>query len=1111
MYKNFTRYFCKLTEYARKFFLIMKIASILVLIMLMQVSAAGLAQRVTLNQKGLTLKQILKVINKQTGYNILWSAKKIKTNQLQDIQLNNASIDDAMYASLKDLPLTYTLENKTIVITEKVKNYTITKAKAIDKGGTVTDEKGIPIPGASVRVKGTTKASVSDEAGKFVIDVAPGDILIISSIGFATIEVAVSNQTSIVAVLKEVSNALNDVVVTALGIKKQARSLTYNVQEINGSELTKVKDPNFINSLAGKVAGATINSSSSGPGGSSRVILRGTKSIAGNNNALYVVDGVPMPALSVEQPGDIFSGAGQSGDGISNINPEDIETISVLTGPSAAALYGNRGANGVVVITTKRGVANTFSTTISNSTTFSDPFVLPRFQNTYGSETGSYSSWGEKLKTPSSYDPSDFFQTGVNTTTAFTLSTGTDKNQTYLSASAVNANGIIHNNDLDRYNFTLRNTSKFLKDKLSLDLSAMYVSLKEQNMLAQGQYFNPLVPVYLFPRGDDIRKYQAFERYNPTRNFKTQFWPFGDQGFQMQNPYWITERDLFQNNKDRYMLTGSVQYVINDWMNISGRVKMDQNSSMNERKYHASTAGLFASEAGAYHRYYLTTRQTYADVLLNINKTVKDFSITANIGASLQDDKYDESSIAGNLLSVPNLFSYANLNFTQVKPIQTGYREQLQAVFATTQIGYKSLVYLDITARNDWASQLAFTSNRSIFYPSVGLSSVLSDVFKIKSNVLSLMKARIAYSEVGNTPTRFLTNPTYSLTAGFPQTLSSLAIDLKPERTKSYEAGLNFILWEGKIKIDGTVYSSSTFNQLFNPTISQSTGYNGIFINAGRIDNKGIEASVAFNQDIASVKWSSNVVFSLNRNKIDQLLPATNVSEIGQTFSQDTVDLGGSTGYKMLLTKGGRMGDIYVNTLKVDEHGYIYVNATSQMVEGDQNRYIKAGNANPDFNLGWRNGFSYKGIDVSVLVAGRFGGVGVSVTQAIMDAYGVSEASANARDNGGVLVNGYSIPVQPYYQTVGGGTSGIGARYVYSATNIRLGEASIGYNIPITKYYKWVKGFNVSLIGRNLFMFYNKAPYDPENTANTGTYYQGIDYFMQPSLRNIGFSARLQF
>jgi TonB-linked SusC/RagA family outer membrane protein len=1116
MYKVFTNVSYNPPSSIRKTVVIMKVIALLVFATLLQVRAAGFAQQITLNQKNVTLKQVFNEINKQTGYNILWSPKKVMTDKVFDINLNKVSIQAALNESLRDLPLTYTIENKTIVIKEKEtpeKQSVNSERAKIDLTGTVTDETGAPLPGATVKIKGSSQGVITDVNGVFKINASPGDVLVVSFIGFVSTEITVGTQTTFRIALKESPNELGTVVVTALGIKKQTRTLSYNVQEIGTDELNRVKEPNFINSLAGKVAGVTINASSAGPGASTRVVLRGTKSINGNNNALYVVDGIPMPSMSTAQPNDVFSGAGQTGDAISNINPEDIESISVLSGPSAAALYGNQGANGVVIITTKKGIKGGFSATVTNNTTFAEPFVMPKFQNTYGSEVGSYNSWGEKLQTPSTYNPKDFFQTALNTTTSLSISTGTEKSQTYFSASAVNANGIIHNNDLDRYNFSFRNTSKFLNDKMTMDVSVMYAKIKEQNMLAQGQYFNPLVPIYLFPRGDDIRKYQAFERYNATRNFQTQFWPFGDQGFQMQNPYWITERDMFGNDKDRYMVTGSLQYNINSWMNITGRVKLDQNTAVNQRKYNASTAGLFASEAGAYYRYSLNTRQTYADLLLNINKPInKDISLTANIGASLQDDKYDETSYGGNLLSVPNLFTYNNISLSDAKPNQSGYHDQLQALFGTAQIGYKSMIYLDVTSRADWSSALINTNNKMIFYPSVGLSGVLTDIFDIKSSLLTFLKARASYSEVGNSPTRFLTIPTYALTNGYPQTFGSRSIDLKPERTKSYEAGVNVIFGNNKVKLDATVYKSSTFNQLFNPAVSTSIfGVSSFYINGGQIDNKGVEVSATLNQNLGPVKWTSGAVFSLNRNKIKRMLNSSVDPVTGLAVSQDSLYVGGTTSYRMILYTGGSMGDIYVNTLKTDEHGYIYVNSSNFTVATDQNNFVKAGNANPKFNLGWRNGFSYKGVDLNFLIQGRFGGVGVSNTQAILDAYGVSEASAQARDNGGAVVNGYKIPAQAYYQTIGGGTSGVGSLYVYSATNIRLGELSVGYNIPISKYYKWVKGLNVSLIGRNLFMFYNKAPFDPESTANTGTYFQGIDYFMQPSLRSIGFSARLNF
>jgi TonB-linked SusC/RagA family outer membrane protein len=841
--------------------------------------------------------------------------------------------------------------------------------------------------------------------------------------------------------------------------------------------------------------------------------MRGAKSLFGNNNALYVVDGVPLPDLSSTQPGDVFSGAGASGDGISNINPEDIASISVLTGPAAAALYGSQAANGVILITTKKGAGGRLNISVSNNSSFFSPFVLPKFQNRYGSDPGSYTSWGDSLATPSTYKPADFFQTGTNLTNTLSLSTGTDKNQTYFSAASVNATGIIPNNKLTRYNFNARNTSSFLDDKLNLDLSLMYIDGQEQNMLSQGQYFNPLIPVYLFPRGDDIRKYQVYERYDPTRNFKTQFWPFGDEGFQMQNPYWIVNRDFFNNDKKRYVFSTALKYNIAPWLNITGRAKLDNNNTVAEKKYDASTSGLFASPAGAYYNNNATTQQLYADVLLNVNKTFfHDYSLVANLGSSYLDTRFSSIGYGGNLLSVPNLFNFANVNPALATPTQDGYHDQIQSVFGSVELGYRNSLFINATGRNDWASALVNTTARSIFYPSVGASAVLSELLGFHSHTFSFVKVRGSYSEVGNPPQRFVTIESYPIIGGFPSTSSYLpATGLQPERTKSYEAGLNFKFLRNTLSLDLTAYQSSTYNQLFNPALAPSTGYGSFYINAGEVSNKGIEAALGVNEHFGRLGWNATATLSLNRNKIVKLLTNYTDKTTGQTVSVDSLSVGGTGSYMEALVKGGSIGDIYVTTLQADGHGYIDVGSVTQSVTAAPNTYIKAGNASPRYNIGFRNSFDYRNFNLSFLVLARIGGVGVSITQAIMDGFGVSQASAIAREQGGALINGYRIPAESYYSVVGGGVAGVGSRYVYSATNVRLGEASFGYNFPASFFHKKIQGISISAVGRNLFMFYNKAPFDPESTANTGTYYQGIDYFMQPSLRSIGFNVKVQF
>jgi TonB-linked SusC/RagA family outer membrane protein len=1111
-------------RFTTKTLLIMKLTILFLALGLLNARAEGFSQTVTFSGKNVKLTKAFEAIEAQTGYSIFANKGLLKEVKPVSVSVKDMPLNDFLDIIFKNQPIGYEIDNKTIFIKEKPTLSTAVTSSnqppAAQKNplalitGIVTSSDGTPLEGATVIIKGTKNSVVTDASGRFSINAEAGQTLLITYIGYTALEEPINGRTTINVTLQKLVNEIEQVVVTALGITKKAKALTYNVQEVKGDEVNRVKDANFVNSLAGKVAGVTINSASSGIGGSTRVVMRGEKSLFGNNNALYVVDGIPLPNISSTQPNDVFQGAGQTGDGISNINPEDIASISILTGPAAAALYGYQAASGVVLITTKKGTAGKLNLSVTNSTNFFSPLILPEFQNTYGSDPGDYSSWGPKLKTPSTYDPKDFFQTGTNITNAISLSTGTDKNQTYFSAASVNAKGIIPNNKLTRYNFSVRNTSSFLDDKLNLDLSIMYTDTKEQNMFSQGQYFNPLVPVYLFPRGDDINRYIAFERYNPTRNFNTQFWPFGDLGFQAQNPHWIINRDFFINNKNRYVLSSALKYNLNNWINISSRVKLDNNTSIGEKKYSASTSGLFASPAGAYYKNTAITRQVYADALISINKSFlrNKYNLNVNAGASILDAQYNLDGYGGNLLSVPNLFSFSNVNSALATATQEGYHDQVQSVFANAQVSYQNMLFLEFTGRSDWASQLAHTTTKSFFYPSVGASGILTDLLHIQSRIFSFIKARASYSEVGNPPSRFASITTYPIVGGFPVTSSYLAATiLEPERTKSFEAGLNVRLFKNKINLDVTAYESNTYNQLFNPVLAPSTGYSSFYVNAGQVNNKGIEASLGVNMKIGKVGWNALATFSLNRNKIIKLLTNFTDHTTGQTVSVDSLSVGGTGSYMMALVKGGSVGDIYVTSLATDEHGYIDVGLVSQTVTAAPNTYIKAGNANPKYNIGLRNSFSYKNFNLDFLVSARIGGVCVSVTQAIMDRFGVSKTSAEARDAGGVVINGQIIPAEPYYEVVGGGVAGVGSMYVYSATNVRLGEASFGYTFPAKFFRNKIQGLTLTATGRNLFMIYSKAPFDPETTANTGTYYQGIDYFMQPSLRSVGFSVKVQF
>ena len=988
--------------------------------------------------------------------------------------------------------------------------------------GQVLDENGEPMIGATVNVKGTNVGTATDFDGRFSISAAQGATLTVSYVGYTTCQVQVDGSNLTITMEPSAARDLGEVVVTALGIKKEAKSLSYNVQQVEGDALMRVQDANFVNSLTGKVAGVTINASATGAGGSSRVVMRGAKSINGNNNVLYVVDGIPMQNLASEQPEGIFAGAGQTGDATSNINPDDIESISALTGPSAAALYGANAANGVILITTKRGRAGRVDVTYNGSFQFSKPFVLPRFQNQYGpSETGSYFSWGEKLAEPSSYRPADFFQTGTNIANSVSLSTGTDKNQTYLSLGATNSQGIIHSNNYDRYNVSVRNTTNFLDDRMTLDLGYMLTAVKEQNMISQGQYHNPLVPVYLFPAGDDFSKLGYYERYDTGRNFPVQYWPY-NYDISMENPYWETERERFVNHKERHQATVSLNWRITPWLDITGRVKYDKSSDKYEEKFFASTNTLYASKYGHYGLRNVSNRQLYAEAFAKFDKYfyIADghLSLNAVLGTSFDQRDNSIEGFSGHLKGTANKFTLANVETgnSTFKPVQSGYRTQLQSVYATAQVGGQSIVYLDFTARNDWSSKL----EKSYFYWSAGLSCIWTDALKelgIECDWLNYFKTRIGYSQVGNEPGEpFLTRETYAInpSTGLAETSTRMLTDLKPERTNSQEAGIDLYMFRNRLRMNMTLYKSSTRNQFFYPTLPASSGYTTAVVNGGRVDNEGVELTARYTQPLGPVTWDTYLTWTLNQNKVKELLKNWRNPIDGEIYNLDELYMGGTSGYQIRLTEGGTLSDVYVSTLKTDEHGAIYVNPERQSVEANPNNnayYIYAGQAAPKYNLSWGNSINFKGVTLSALFAYRYGGIVVSETQAILDYYGASEATQDARNDGGVVINGKKINAQGYYQTVGNPNGTVDSRYVYSATNLRLAELSLSYDVPINRWVKWIKGLNVSFVAHNLCMLYNKAPYDPEATSNTGTYYQGIDYFMQPSLRTMGFNVKLKF
>lgn len=1094
----------------------MRISLILLFSIILQLSAKdGYAQRtrIPISMNNASIEQVLNKIEETSDFVFLYNNKIIQTDRIISVQNENGQILELLNEVFRNTNIVYTVVDKQIILSTNKLNV-ISQNPAFQLKGVVKDAKGEPLIGVNVKVKGSGKGTITDVEGNFTIQVPKGEILEISYVGYETQFVNVKENTPLDIKLQEDNNVLNEVVVTALGIKREEKALSYNVQQIKSEDLVTVKNANFMNSLVGKVAGVTINASSAGIGGAARVVMRGPKSINYDNNALYVIDGIPM-TNGGGQINDLYS-CSTSSDNISSVNPEDIESVSVLTGAAASSLYGSIGQNGVILVTTKSGISGKPRLTYSNSTSFLTPFVMPRFQNTYGqTEEGSFSSWGEKLDTPSDYSPKDFFQTGNSVTNALTFSAGTEKNQTFISAAVLTAKGIIPNNTLRRYNFTFRNTVKLLEDKLAVDFNMMYIYQKEKNMFAQGLYHNPLVPIYLFPPGGNINNIQAFERHDASRNFPTQYWPFADDQFRMQNPYWITNRENFKKENNRLFTGVSVKYNLFDWLRLEGRTKLERTNSTPETTLAASTNPLFAGDGGRYYRGQSANEQYYFDMLANIEKSInEDFSVVGNIGYSRTDNKDLSQSVESYipLGAIPNLFTTDNS--AGVADSYLPSRKSFQALFGNAELSYKRMIYLSASYRSDWWSQLYGTGKLYITYPSVGTSVVLSDLLNIHSDIVSFIKVRGNYTIVGNPPPAYVTGTlTYPVSSGSPDFSNGIkpSLTLQPERTKGVELGFNLKMFKNKLNLDVTLYHTRTYNQIFNVPISASSFYSSFYINAGQVNNKGIEAALGYNGKIGNVDWESNATFTMNKNKVVKLIKDYYDAETDQYITRDAIEKGGAGSYSMKVAVGGTLSDVYTTTLKMDNQGrYVVVNKGK--VSADDKTIIFAGQAAPDCTIGYTNSFSWKNINLSFSVFGRFGGIGVSATQAMMDSYGVSEQSAKARERGNVKINGLPLSgVKDYYTVMGNGVNGVLSEYVYSATNVRLKNLSIGYTIPGKWLHNKIKSINLAFTGENLFMFYNKSPFDPENTASTGTYYQGIDYFMQPSLRSLGFSVRMDF
>lgn len=984
--------------------------------------------------------------------------------------------------------------------------------------GLIKDDSG-PLLGATVIVKNTTRGTTTDMDGKFRLEgLQPGDVLQITYVGYDPYEVTYTGQTTLDILMTTTANQLNAVVVTAMGIERQSKTLSYAAETVGGDDVADIKSVNMINALQGKAAGLQITPNSTGAGGSSKILFRGNKSINGSNQPLVVVDGVPlMMNITSEQVNSNWGAQRDGGDAMSTINPDDIASISLLKGASAAALYGAVAANGAIMITTKSAMAGRLAVNVSSNTTIDTPLSLPEFQNTYGAN-GQY-SWGDKLASKAPDYAEKFFRTGWTTNNSISINGGAEDLRAYFSYGNVTSGGITPENDYSQHTLNAKVGFDLFNDHIKVDFNAKYVNQHISNQPAGGFVFNPLVGTYTFPRGGDWNGYKSnFETYNGELNANVQNWVTTTDETN-SNPYWLLNRERPVVERNRYEFGGSIKYQIIDGLSLTGRMRYERADEHYVRNHYASSYGnKYTYGKMDDNRYF--SEQLYADLLAQYNHTWDDFSLNATLGTSMMQTRsnnvsllYEQSKFVapGNGGAYyPNIFNPSN--FYKNGTTMGLERKRLNSVFGAVTFGFKEALFLDVTARNDWSSALAYTDGYSFFYPSVGASLLLNRFVDMGRNI-DLFKFRGSYSIVGNDVPVYKTNPryTYGDQGAINPPKSVPFRTLKPEKTHSFEVGFDGEFFQHRLHVNATYYKTNTKNQYFEVTLPWESGYKSQFVNAGNVQNQGFELTAGWFQDFGNeFTWSTDLNLSYNDNKIIELFDGI----------QDGVTVSNLGGAKVILYEGGQYGDLYVRTLKRDESGKL-VTETPEGADyqipvngGEQNSDLKyMGNMNSKWNMGWNNTFRYKDLTLSMLIDFRIGGKVVSMTEATLDGYGVSERTGRARDRGYVMREGIKFSnVKAYYDVVGATSFNSVYNvedYVYDATNVRMREISLGYTFR--NLFGQSKNLTLAFIARNLFFFYKDAPMDPDVSMGTGNGLQGFDVFNLPTTRSFGLNVKLNF
>lgn len=1002
--------------------------------------------------------------------------------------------------------------------------------------GKVTSQSdGSALPGVNIIVQGTTRGAQTDFEGNYSITASVGEVLNFSFIGMKAVSVTVGDSNVINVVLEEDAASLDEVVVTALGISREKKSLGYAVTELQSEEINTVKNHNVANSLVGKVAGLVINQSG-GVGSGSRITIRGNNSITGNNQALIVVDGIPIDASGSESGGSVYNST-VTGGGITDINPEDIESISVLKGPNAAALYGSRAANGVVLITTKKGTKGRgLGISINSNITFENPMFLPDYQNEYGQgSTGAApttigelngSSWGAALdgsqqlyftgeQRSYSAQPDnvkDFFETGIQSINSISIDQGGENYSTRFSYTNNTSSSMLPNSTLNSHNFNLR-TIFDLSDKLSIDTKATYFTQELNNRVNIGTE-GVLAYVYTMPRNIAISDLERFQIESPeaydiaTNQNDYQVISYGGSA---GNPYWMLRHDINDQRRDRFLGFAKINYEVNEWLSAFVRIGGDVTNVKSERVewpgHHFQRWGRLSSSSDK-------NTEINADFLITAKKDLTEkLNLVVNAGGNLSKRSFESLSVSGSQFKIPTRAFIDNTNIQESDQTPLGMKK-INSLYGSINLAYDDLMYLDITARNDWSSTLA-EDYRSYFYPSISYAILADRFIDPDKTVFNMLKLRASWAEVGNDTGPYQIYQTFDLPGQGYLGLTVLdnprvraKEDLKPESIKSTEFGIEAKLFNNRLYTDFSIYKIITNDMIFDLPAPTGSIYTYFRENIGEVENTGVEMLIGgMPIKTENFSWDVSLNFSHNKNKLNELIEGIDNTVLNTTNSGNVA---------ISAEVGGSIGDIYGTVWDRDENGNLLVTAEGRPIASSGKEYL--GNAQPDWIAGLTNTLSYKNFTLRFLIDARFGGEIYSATSASLDGTGSSARSLLYRESGIVVdaintgtgtQNTESITAQEYWSSY----SGIAENYVYDQTNIRLRELSLNYSIPNSVAEKFgARSASIGLIGRNLFFFHKEADdIDPEVTLGTALSAQGISINNVPTVRSLGFNVTLKF